>query len=296
MENQRTGISLRQRLFAGLALLGLFLIVASIAVALVSSTLQRPQSLVVTVFDVGQGDAILIRTPSGDTILVDGGPDRRILEKLGSALPFWDRTIDLVVLTHPHADHVTGLIDVLARYPVARILGTGVVHTTPEYLEFLQTIKDRGKILEEARRGDRFEFGDVAMEVLAPIESLAGKRVEELNNTSIVLRATYGETHFLLTGDAQGEVEEELLSSGSVSSADVLKVGHHGSKDASSERFLAAVHPTYAVISVGKDNSYGHPSPRTLARLERAGSWVLRTDEHGDIRFTSDGRTLHLQE
>ena len=256
---------------------------------------QRSKKLEVTFFDVGQGDAALINIPQGKQVLIDGGPDAGILSKLGSALPWWDRTIEYVVLTHPHADHVTGLVEALKRYKVEKVVMTGVVHTTDEYLAFLDEVRGRNIPVKFVVSGDSFALGEGEFSVLAPQESLEGKRVEELNGTSVVLRFVYGESSFLFMGDAPVEMEEGILAAGEWDlESNVLKVGHHGSSDSNSEEFINAVAPQYAVISAGKDNPYGHPSLRTVKRLERAGARVLRTDMRGDVRFIGDGIVLDL--
>ncbi|MFA4872936.1 MAG: ComEC/Rec2 family competence protein [Patescibacteria group bacterium] len=254
----------------------------------------RSKKLEVTFFDVGQGDAALINIPRGQQALIDGGPDAGILSKLGSALPWWDRTIEYVVLTHPHTDHVTGLVEVLKRYKVEKVVMTGVAHTTDEYLAFLDEVRGRNIPVQFVASGDSFELGNGEFSVLAPQEGLEGIRVEELNGTSVVLRFAYGESSFLFMGDAPVAMEEGILAAGEWDlESNVLKVGHHGSSDANSEEFINAVAPQYAVISAGKDNPYGHPSLRTVKRLERAGATVLRTDVRGDVRFTSDGLSLY---
>ncbi|MEW6610807.1 MAG: ComEC/Rec2 family competence protein [Patescibacteria group bacterium] len=251
----------------------------------------------VTFLDVGQGDAALIQIPGGQQVLIDGGPDAGILGKLGSTLSWWDRTIEYVVLTHPHADHMTGLVDVLKRYRVGKVVMTGVVHTTDEYLAFLDEVRRKNIPTQFVAAGDSFELGAGVIDVLAPFERLEGKRVEELNGTSIVLRFVYGDASFLFMGDAPVAVEEQLLANGEWNlESDVLKVGHHGSSDSNSEDFITAVAPHYAIISVGKGNPYGHPSLRTIKRLERAGATILLTDLFGDIRFSYKKGTLQLTE
>ena len=256
---------------------------------------QRSKKLEVTFFDVGQGDAALINIPQGKQVLIDGGPDAGILSKLGSALPWWDRTIEYIVLTHPHADHVTGLVEALKRYKVEKVVMTGVVHTTDEYLAFLDEVRGRNIPVKFVVSGDSFALGEGEFSVLAPQESLEGKRVEELNGTSVVLRFVYGESSFLFMGDAPVEMEEGILAAGGWDlERNGLKVGHHGSSDSNSAEFINAVAPQYAVISAGKDNPYGHPSLRTVKRLERAGARVLRTDMRGDVRFIGDGIVLDL--
>jgi len=250
----------------------------------------RPRYLTVDFFDVGQGDAELIRTPQGQTILIDGGPDKKILEKLGTALPWADRSLDLVVLSHPHADHVSGLIEVLQRYRVRRILATGVVHTTPEYIKWLELIKNKKIPLTVAQAGQRIEFsGGVVLEILWPLDSYAGQQVGDLNATSIVARLSYGPSSALFTGDTPRENEQLLLNSGANLKAQLLKVAHQGSRTSSSEEFIRAVAPRVAIIPVGRDNRFGHPHAEVVERLKNLVSQVLRTDRDGDIRFASNG-------
>lgn len=262
--------------------------------------------------DVGQGDAILIKTPYKQNILIDGGPDKSVVRAIDRHLPFWRRRIDLLVLTHPDTDHVTGLVEVLHRYPVARVMGTGVVHTLPAYIEWLEIIRDQNIPMDIVRASMRVELGEnLWLDILWPVSDFVGANVEDNNETSIVCKLIYGDTSFLLTGDATIEVEKELLSHstftdlqfGSTAPAasgvwsqrlksDVLKVGHHGSKGSTSMDFLRAVKPKYAVISVG-ENRFGHPTLRVLKNLENVGVVILRTDEQGDVILASDGRNVY---
>lgn len=250
--------------------------------------------LTVYFYDVGQGDAIHIRNAQGFDVLIDGGPTGRVVEKLGRTLPFWDRTIELMVLTHPHADHVVGLIAVLRRFKVQRVLVTGVLHTTDEYLTWLQEIKNQDIPITIAQQGQQWEIGDGALDILRPRNSFDGQIVSEgklgegggLNDTSIVTRLTFGKIRFLFMGDATSKVETELLKENA--RADVLKVGHHGSKYSTSREFLKVVQPRWAVIQVGK-NRYGHPAFATLWRLQQARIEILRNDEDGDVVFETDG-------
>lgn len=259
-------------------------------------SLEEQGLLVVNFFDIGQGDSALIKTPARQKILIDGGPTNAVVEKLGEALPFYDKKIDLIILTHPHADHLDGLIEVLKRYEVKKILSTGVTHTTPDYLAWLEEIKNQNISIQIARAGEMLDFGGgVKMEIFYPNEDFVGKQVENLNNTSIVGKLIFGETSFLFTGDAETEAEEKLISGGADLKADVLKVGHHGSKNATSEEFLKAVAPKFAVISAGADNQFGHPNEMTLKRLENAEVEILRTDRDGDVKMVSDGREIKIE-
>jgi competence protein ComEC len=249
--------------------------------------------MVVNYFDVGQGDSIFIKTPNNQKILIDGGPDNTVLAKLGKSLPFYDKKIDLVILTHPHADHLVGLIEVLKRYKVKKILSTGVLHTTPEYTAWLEEIKRQKILLEIAVAGQVFNFGsETKLEILYPFESLGGQSVDDLNDTSIVSKLTFKNNTFLFMGDAETEVEEKLIASGADLRADILKIGHHGSKNATTEEFLNKVNPKSAVISVGASNKFGHPSGLVINRLKRKEINISRTDIEGDIRLLSDGKNI----
>ncbi|MBI5798882.1 MAG: MBL fold metallo-hydrolase [Candidatus Yonathbacteria bacterium] len=245
--------------------------------------------LVVYALDVGQGDALFIRFPNGTTMLIDGGPDGSVVEQLGGVLPFWERHIDTMVLTHPQADHVGGLPSVFERYSIGRVVMTGVLHTTPEYLELLQQIRDTSTPTTIVDHPFVEAIGSVRLQYLWPRTSIAKRSVPELNNASIILRMVYGDTSFLFIGDSESSVEDALIAANVSREATVLKVGHHGSDTSTSEIFLDAVHPRFAMISVGRKNKFGHPSRRILRRLERAGVEVHRTDKEGRIRFVSDG-------
>jgi len=257
--------------------------------------LRDNNKLRVTVFDVGQGDSILIQTPSRQDILIDGGPDNRVLNSLGRAMPFFDKTIDLVVLTHPHADHLNGLIEVLRRYKVKEVMYYDPGAGDAGFQEFKSEIKDEKIIIDSPFIGEVLNFGGVKMTVVGPPNLKTGAPPDDnLNNNSIVLRLDYGQEKFLFTGDAEIEEENKILALGEDVDADVIKVGHHGSKTSSGDEFLAAVTPEIAAISVGKNNSFKHPSLRTVARIERTGARVYRTDEVGDIRLASDGSGIWL--
>lgn len=278
-------------------LVGLFSAIIILLGVSFYQSFEESMGLEVDFFDVGQGDAILIKTPDHQRILIDGGPNNAVVNKLGENLPFFDKEIDLVILTHPHADHLVGLIEVLKRYEVKKIISTGVAHPTPDYLTWLEEIKKQKVPMEIAKAGEILDFGrGIKMEILYPVEDLAGKQVENLNNTSIVGKLIFGRTSFLLTGDAEMEVWDELISRGVDLKADVLKIAHHGSKNATSKNFLEKVQPKFAIISVGENNSFGHPSRIILNHLENIGAQILRTDEQGDVKITSDGEKLNFKE
>ena len=260
---------------------------------------SKPSFLEVNFFDVGQGDAIFIVTPKNHQILIDGGPNSTILEKLAKEMPFWDRSLDLIILSHPEADHLSGLIEVLKRYRVDNILWTGVVRNTSQYKEWLKLVKIESANVLIAKEGQRIKAGNLILDVLHPFENLAGKELENSNDSAIVNRLVFGENSFLFTGDITKKVEKELINRQdsfklATLDSDILKVAHHGSKSSSAEEFIEKVSPKIAVIQVGKDNRYGHPHQEVLDTLEKYGITILRTDRDGDIKIFSDGENLKI--
>lgn len=286
-------IFMPNKLYKILLILGLAACLA--AVLLFWLYYRQSDKLAVDFLDVGQGDAILIKAPGGQNILVDGGPDKLVLKRLAENLAWWDRQIDLMVLTHAHDDHVTGLIDVLKRYKVKKILYTGAVHNAPNYLSWLKIVRDKKVPFLIVDKAQTINLGGVAkIDILYPSESFLDKTVDDLNQTSIVFKLTYGRNRFLFTGDAGEPVEKRLLEQSDDLSADLLKVGHHGSKYSTSEEFLEKVRPQMAIIEVGKNNDFGHPSLRAIKRLERLGAEIFRTDLNGTIKAVSDGVNIKI--
>jgi len=249
--------------------------------------------LEISVLDIGQGDAILLEAPDGQVILVDGGPDKKVLRRLGEELPFWERKIDLIVLSHPHEDHLAGLIPILDRYQVGGVMITGVMSTNTSYRHFLEMVTEKNIPLILVEQVQTIAFDEVRLEIVYPQSSFRARRMSNINNSSIVLKVVYKEFELLLTGDAEEEQEHELLASGLNLQADILKAGHHGSDTSSTEDFVKSVDPELVLISNGVGNSYGHPSPRTLKRLERLGIPVRRTDQEGSITLRTDGQTIY---
>ena len=254
---------------------------------------EGEQRLEVSFLDIGQGDAALIETPNNKTILVDGGPpDKAVLRELGRSLPFWQRRIDLVILSHPHDDHFGGLTAVAERYSIGAVILSDFPYNTPPYQEFIVTLKNKKIPIVYAKQEDITVDG-VILNFIFPSDSLAESKIENPNNASLVFRLSYGEVDILFTGDAETELETELLKiSKAELSAEILKLGHHGSDTSSTEAFLDTVNPELAIASAGNDNSYGHPSPRILRRLERRGIKSYRTDQDGTIRLKIDGRSV----
>lgn len=258
--------------------------IATVVQALVSAKLFYPDRVVVWVFDVGQGDAIFIDAPDAQ-VLIDGGPSDEVLEKLSAVMPFWDRTIDLVVLTHPHEDHVRGLTDVLERYDVGEVWVDGQRYNSEVFDYFESLSQGISKIVVA---GESISLGNGAeLEVVWPFEEYQGQQIDDPNDGSIVTLLTYGEGNMLFTGDVGVEEEEQFMSS--LSHVDVLKVGHHGSRTSTGISLLGTITPDYAVISVGADNDYGHPHEIVLDRLEEIVSTILRTDLDDNIRVILDG-------
>ena len=253
--------------------------------------------------DVGQGDAILVQKGSNQ-ILIDGGPDEQVLECLSDNLPFWDRNIEMVVLTHADSDHVTGLISVLERYNVEYFVINNIAKDTDQFWRFRENLIKEGAKIYNPKAGEEIKIADINFTVLWPEEELGNPLVWELvsevkesilgaasysgdlNETSVVLRLNFGDFCALLVGDIGAETESQLDK---VTPCQVLKVPHHGSKYSSSEEFLNHVKPDLAVICVGK-NSFGHPTEEVLDRLESTGAKILRTDQNGEIEIVSDGK------
>jgi len=265
-------------------------IAAALIVGLIISVVaeQPDGKLHVNFYDVGQGDAALIETPENHQILVDGGPNSTILSKLSEDLPFYDKSLDMVIITHPHADHIDGLIDVLEHYKVGEILMTGVNYNSSDYTELKSLIKDKEIPIKIAFSGQEISWGDgPIIKILEPEKSLRGKRVENLNNSSIVLKIEYQKKSELLTGDFEKSAQDKISASYLTNfRANVLKVPHHSSKNALNERFLLAVRPEYLIISVGAQNYYGHPAKDILDLLSKYS--VYRTDQEGDIYTSVD--------
>ncbi|PLX20680.1 MBL fold metallo-hydrolase [Candidatus Parcubacteria bacterium] len=269
-------------------------LIAFFAIAIFLFFEREDDLMRVVFFDVGQGDSALIQTPFGQDILIDGGPDNSVLERLGYELGVFNRDIELLIISHPHEDHLTGLVEIIRRYDVDKILYTGADHQSEVYEEFLNEIKKQDKIdLLIVNKEQSISLGDNALlEILYPNEDISEMVINDLNNTSMVLKLVFGENSFLFMGDAESEIEEKI-DKDKIKDIDVLKVSHHGSKT-NDKRFLEAVGPEYAVISVGEDNIFLHPSQNTLNILDNLGSEILRTDIYGDIVFRSDGQRIEF--
>ncbi|MBU0708907.1 MBL fold metallo-hydrolase [Patescibacteria group bacterium] len=238
---------------------------------------------------VGQGDSVFIRTPDNYKILIDGGPDLTILEKLSAALPFYDRELDLVVLTHPHADHVNGLSAVLAKYKVDKVIYNPVPYKSSQYQLFKDKVKELGIKAETFTKGQVIEFGDgVKLTCFWPLGQETFAELSDVNAASIVVLAQYGEFSALLTGDAEFSQIPQLESQ-AWPRVQVLKVPHQGSKGAVTEKVLAQLKPDLAVVSVG-ENKFGHPVKSEIEKLQTCGSEIVRTDLVGTIEVVTNGK------
>ncbi len=273
------------------------LLVVAILVSVAAATMPD-DNLHISFLDVGQGDAILIQK-GNQQVLVDGGPSPQAISLgLGSKMPFWDRTIDLVILTHPSADHVTGLVEVLQRYEVKQVLYPDLDFESDIYKEWLRVIEEKDIEHTLAQAGQQIDLGEgVVIKVLNPQTPLLTGTDSDIDNNGVVLHISMGEMSFLLTADTMWEAEWELIAQRVDLRSIVLKVGHHGSDTSTSLEFLAVVDPQLAVISVGAENRFGHPSDEVITRLEeRIGSEnIYRTDDQGTIEFITDGERLWVR-
>jgi competence protein ComEC len=249
----------------------------------------------VSFLDVGQGDAIFIKSPTGVHVLIDGGPDRSVLRALSDVMPWHDRTIDVVVGTHPDQDHVGGLSYVLERYHVRHIFYAGFQRETAASIAFETARKDEPSAQSHtSRRGTIIDLGGGAfIRFLFPDRPVEGV---ETNTASAIMELVYGDIEFLFTGDSPEAIEKYVVTlDGEKLQSEVLKLGHHGSNTSNSEIFLKTVNPDYVVISASKDNSYGHPHKEVMDRLKNLGIEWLGTYDEGTITFETDGHNLVLE-
>lgn len=253
------------------------------------STITAPSGagLAVHFIDVGQGDSILAES-DGHYMLIDAGEN----DQAGTVISYLKAEgvtkLDYVIGTHPHSDHIGGLDKVIDTFPVDKVFLPPVEHTTKTFEDVLDSIASRGLKITKPKPGDSYDLGNASFTILSPVKDYGS----DLNNWSVGIRLTYGENSFVMCGDAESQAEEDIIKSGAVLKADVLKAGHHGSSTSTSDAFLKKVSPSWVVIQCGYGNSYGHPHKETMEKLEKAGCQVLRTDEEGTITAYSDGRTI----
>ena len=264
----------------------LFLLLATVLLALAGNRLFHSEPEIIFL-DVGQGDAILIQ--QGTTqILVDGGPGAAVVERLGEYMPFWDRTIELVIMSHAHSDHYLGLIDVFRRFRVNNFMWSGVEEHAEDFSYFQELVAaENCEIILGAANTD-MQMGAIFLDVLYPfsISDFIVAPPENLNNSSLVIKVTGPHHTVMLTGDAETEVETLLVERNLNLAADILKAGHHGSKTSSAEIFLQAVSPQQGIFCAGADNKFNHPATVIVERYAAQGITTQTLFETGDIRFT----------
>lgn len=239
--------------------------------------------------DVGQADCALL-VSDGHYMVIDGGNNDDADTIVSYLQAQGVEMIDAVVGTHPHEDHIGSLDVIINSFDVEAVYMPKIMHTSKTFEDVLDAIAKKGLQIKSSSPGDTFSFNGLTVEVLGPQQEYS-----DFNNNSIVLQVTAGETKFLFTGDAEEAAERDILQAGYDLQSDVLKVGHHGSSTSTSEDFLQAVSPKYAVISVGMGNSYGHPEKETLEKLENIGAEIYRTDLQGTIVCSTDGETITFQ-
>lgn len=246
--------------------------------------INTPIKLEVDFLDVGQGDASLIKVPTGQIILIDGGPDNKILRRLGKILPFYHRQIDFIILSHYHDDHATGLVEIIKRYKVKNLIYAASEESSAAFQEILKIAEDKDIKIYVLDNQVKVPFNNECfLNLLNPI--ILGIKVD--GNNSLVTKLDCERRKYLFTGDNSLTVEKALINSGWDLKTDVLKAAHHGSNSANSELFLGATNPKIMIISVGADNKFGHPNPKVLERAAEIGLIIKRTDKEGNIKLIS---------
>lgn len=249
--------------------------------------------------DIGQGDATLITTPNNQQILIDGGESYDSLSKAFQLLFIRNMPVALVAATHNHNDHIGGLVKFIENYPPQEVWISGAIHTSQVYISFLEALKAakaKGTIVKNVSSGEEKTIDGVKLKVIYPNKDYSQKRPAHQHDANLVIVINYGASRFLLTGDLEQKNEDELVSTFYKDiKANVLKVSHHGSKYSTGNEFLEIVDPSIAVISVGADNRYNHPSKETIDRLNKAGAKILRTDQNGTIIIKTDGDKIWVE-
>jgi len=270
----------------------LFLLAISLILAGIIYNSQS-RKLKIVFFDVGQGDAIML-SQGQNQILIDGGPSGKIeLEKLGRHIPFWDRKIEIVIATHPDQDHIGGLIDVMKNYEIGKVIDNSAQSDSQVYKNYLEIIKNKNIKRLKGKAGINIKIKDADLEILYPnavLENPPAGGPKNTNTDSLVAKLVYSESSFLFMGDLPIEKENDFINKNLDLKTQVLKVSHHGSKNATSEEFLDKIIPADAIISVGKNNRYGHPAGELLERLKARKINILRTDEKGDIEYICENK------
>lgn len=258
-----------------------------------SSATPADTNLHIYFLNVGQGDSEYIKMPNGQDVLIDGGPDSSVLGELGKVMTLGDRKIDLVVLTHPHADHLTGLIDVINRFEIGEVWETGVEYPSSTYDTWKNLVKEKGISDKFVSANTEKQFGDVKIFVLYPLSPIKNQTIDNLNNASIISELDYNKFSALFLGDAEISAQAQILKS--VKPMQVVKIAHHGSQNGLNEDLMKIVRPAIAVIEVGAKNTYGHPAASTISFLKSLATQIYRTDQNGTIDVNSDGNDYWLK-
>jgi len=260
-----------------------FFLIAITSLCIREITLLPDGKLHVYMLDVDQGDSYLIVTPSGKQIVLDGGPNLRTLEHLGDYMPFFDRNIEMIIMTHPDSDHITSLPHILQRYTVDTIVLSGALHNSGRYSELLHAIPRAVNTILIADPSKDILFDGITLDIVWPPKEVLGTKPRSQNNQSVVVRMFYGEHSILFTGDIERAAEDAILASGADIQSDVMTVPHHGSRTSSSTGFLLAVSPQTALLSAGRDNTYGHPHADVVERYGLLGIPIKTTQEFGTV-------------
>jgi len=267
-----------------------FLVIAAVVVwagYFAKSSSDTSKKTQVYFLDVGQGDSEYIKLSNGQDILIDGGPDNKVLNELGKVMSFSDHKIDLVVLTHPHADHLTGLVGVIDKYQIGEIWESGVDYPSSIYDTWKAEIKTKNIPDKDVSAGENMNFGAENFKVLYPLHSEKNQTIDDLNNSSVITELDDNKISFLFLGDAQKEAQQNVLPFLHLTT--VVKVGHHGSSNGTLEDMLKVTRPIIGVIEVGAKNTYGHPAPSTINLLKSYAVQIYRTDQNGTVEISTDG-------
>ncbi len=292
-EKKKKAVSIREEYGKLIFLIVLLFICVGLTLTILS--FSSVSKLKVSFLDVGQGDAIFIQTPSGKSMLIDGGPNMNVLTKLAREMSYFDNDIDVIEETHPDADHITGLIPVLEKFNIKQIVLSKAISDTKIFDDLNTHIKEEQAETHIAKVGDIIDFHDgVIVKVIYPPSNYVSKK-NDTNDASVSVEVIYGDETFLLTGDLPSTEEQKLITGGLTKNITVYKAGHHGSKYSSGEVLLTYIKPEYSVISAGKDNKYGHPNIETIERLQKYSKEILSTINRGTISFITDGRMIEVE-
>ena len=281
-------------------ILGIILTLIILNIVTIFQSIKSDNFLKVYFLDIGQGDSILIETPNRTQILIDAGPNNKVISELSEIIPFFDKTIDIIIPTHSDLDHVGGFPEILRRYEIKNYFDSGFVDDDNLNKEIKTLIeKEKNINVKKINRGEKIildQENDISFEVLWPSTDY---KTSDNNDRSIILRLDYGKTSFLFTGDASSKIEKIIIENSTgtdILNVDILKAGHHGSKTSSGLDFLEKVSPELTIISAGKDNKFGHPNKEVIENLQKINSEIKNTADNGRILIKSDGEKYWIDE